>query len=204
MKFPFFASFIVFCIWLGYEIRKHRNKQEKAERDFWEKEAAANNTRRKSLDSLEYTHIPFDTLPMNTMREDPVVADYHQTLRELSASPIVNLTGISNTDLKLQYGAPNIDLLSKYDQCYTTLVRTLQDLAETLYKNGHLKDACTVLEFAVSTRTDISASYKLLIQLYKQLGSSDKIRDLLPIAETLNSGMKNHILSLINQECAPH
>ena len=204
MKFPFFASFIVFCIWLGYEIRKHRNKQEKAERDFWEKEAAANNTRRKSLDSLEYIHIPFDTLPMNTMREDPVVADYHQTLRELSASPIVNLTGISNTDLKLQYGAPNIDLLSKYDQCYTTLVRTLQDLAETLYKNGHLKDACTVLEFAVSTRTDISASYKLLIQLYKQLGTSDKIRDLLPIAETLNSGMKNHILSLINQECAPH
>ena len=28
MRFYFFASFIVFCIWLGYEIHKRRNKEE--------------------------------------------------------------------------------------------------------------------------------------------------------------------------------
>jgi hypothetical protein len=137
---------------------------------------------------------------MKTMKEDPVVSGYHQTLTELAASPIVNLTGISNTDLKLQYGAPNIDLLSRYDQCYTTLVRTLQSLGETLYESGYPQEACLFLEFAISTRTDISASYKLLIQIYKQLQTPEKIKELLPVAESLNSGMKKHILNLINEE----
>ena len=58
MKISFFASFIIFCLWLGYEIHKHRNLEAKANEDFWEKEAAANATRRKSLDSLNYIEIP--------------------------------------------------------------------------------------------------------------------------------------------------
>ena len=200
MKFTFFASFIVFCIWLGYEIHKHRNKQAKVDKDFWEKETAANNTRRKSLDNLDYIRIPFDSLPMETMKDDPVIADYHKTLRELSASPIVNFTGISNTDLKLMYGAPNIDLLSRYDQCYTTLVRILQDWAMLLAENDYSEDACRILEFAVSTGTDISASYKLLVKLYNRLGTPEKINSLLPIAEGLNSGMKNHILTFLQEK----
>lgn len=202
MKFPFFASFIVFCIWLGYEIHKHRNKQAKADKEFWEKEAAANNTRRKSLDDLEYIQIPFGSLPMDVLMEDSKVADYHRTLQELSDSPIVNFTGISNTDLKLQYGAPNIELLSRYDQSYTTLVRTLQNWAEVLFENGYSDEAGSILEFAVSTRTDISASYKLLVKIYNQQGTPEKINHLIPIAESLNSGMKNHILTLLRAETA--
>ncbi len=42
MKFPIFASFIIFCIWLGYELHKRRNMDEKSNQSFWEKEAAAN------------------------------------------------------------------------------------------------------------------------------------------------------------------
>ena len=202
MKFPFFASFIVFCIWLGYEIHKHRNKQAKVEQEFWQKEAAANHTRRKPLDNLLYITIPFDTLPMHVMAEDSEVADYHQTLRELATSPIVNFTGISNTDLKLQYGAPNIELLSRYDQSYTTLVRTLQSWAEVLFANEYFEESKNILEFAISTRTDISATYKLLTTIYKQNNSPEKIKDLLPIAEHLNSGMKNHILKLLKEEIA--
>ncbi|MBQ8597356.1 MAG: hypothetical protein IJ409_06170 [Lachnospiraceae bacterium] len=199
MKFPFFASFIVFCIWLGYEIHRHRNKQAKADQEFWQKEAEANSTRRKSLDDLDYIKIPFDSLPMDVLKEDSQVADYHNTLQELSGSPIVNFTGISNTDLKLQYGAPNIDLLSRYDQSYTNLVRTLQNWAQALFENGYTDEACTVLEFAVSTRTDISSTYKLLSKIYKQNGTPEKIEELLPIAESLNSGMKSHILAVLKE-----
>ena len=44
MKISFFASFIIFCLWLGYEIHKHRNLEAKANEDFWEKEAADNES----------------------------------------------------------------------------------------------------------------------------------------------------------------
>ena len=202
MKFPFFASFIVFSIWLGYEIHKHRNLENKAMDEFWEKEAAANNTRRKSLDNLNYITIPFDSLPMDVLCDDEQVREYHETLYELSKEPIVNLTGITNTDLKLTYGAPNINLLSAYDQRYTVLSRTLQSLANVLYANGYLQEATTVLEFAVSTHTDNSASYKLLITLYRTLDREDKIPSLLPVAESLNSGMKNVIVQMIQDACA--
>ena len=64
MKMPFFASFIIFLIWLSYEISKSRRIGEKAQDAYWERENAANNTRRKSLDNLRYIVIPFDSLPM--------------------------------------------------------------------------------------------------------------------------------------------
>ncbi len=199
MKFPFFASFIVFCAWLGYELHKHRNLEKQTIDDFWEKEALANQTRRKSLDTLDYITIPFDTLPMAILPDDEMAAEYKETLRELAKEPIVNLTGITNTDLKLTYGAPNIKLLSAYDQRYTVLARTLQSFGELLYQNGYRKEAVTVLSFAVSTRTDISATYKLLITLYKELDQTNEIAGLLPVAESLNSGMKNSIVGIIRE-----
>lgn len=204
MKFPFFASFIVFCIWLTYEIHKSRKKAEQSTDAFWEKESKANQTRRKSLDTLSYITIPFDTLPMDTMKDDPAVAECHDTLHTLSESPIVNFTGISNTDLKLMYGAPNINLLTQYDQCYTVLARTLQKLADLLYQGGFVKDAGTVLAFAISTRTDISASYRLLASIYQELGTPEKIEKMIPVAESLNSPMASHIVDYLKDAAGGH
>ncbi|MDE7048700.1 MAG: hypothetical protein K2P25_12095 [Lachnospiraceae bacterium] len=199
MKFPFFASFIVFCLWLLYEIKKSRNAQEKSNEMFWQREAEANSTRRKSLDSLAYIRIPFEALPMELLKDDPSVSEYHETLRELSKSPIVNFTGISNTDLKLMYGAPNITLLSRYDQSYTFLVRTLQNWGQTLYERGYTDEACQVLEFAVETRTDITATYKLLASIYREKNQPEKTVSLIPIAESLNTSLSGHIVAMLKK-----
>ncbi|MBP3604662.1 MAG: hypothetical protein J6J79_10990 [Lachnospiraceae bacterium] len=201
MKFPFFASFIVFCLWLTYEIHKHRNMEQKTMDDFWEKELAANRTKRKPLDDLNYIQIPLDTFPMSVLSDNPVILECHEILTELSTEKIVNLTGISNTDLKLQYGAPNIKILSAYDQRYTTLARTLQTFGNELYENGYTNEARTVLEFAVSTHTDISSTYKLLCKIYKEQNQPQKINELLPIAKELNSGLKNSIVQMLMEEC---
>jgi tetratricopeptide (TPR) repeat protein len=201
MKFPFFASFIVFCLWLTYEIKKSRKDQKKSEDSFWETEARANNTRRQSLDGLSYITIPFDRLPMEVLSEDPLIREYQETLFALSKEPIVNLTGISNTDLKLTYGAPNINLLTLYDQRYTTLARTLQSWAKALYDRGFADKAQSILEFAVETRTDISGTYKLLASIYRENGQTDKIRELIPVACDLNSPLSSHIVSMLEGMC---
>lgn len=199
MKFPIFASFIIFCIWLGYELHKRRNLDEKSNQSFWEKEAAANSTRRKPLDDLDYIQIPFESLPMDVLPLDPTVSECHETLRSLAENPIVNFTGISNTDLKLSYGAPNIELLSRYDQSYTVLVRTLQTWASALFKNGYADQARQILEFAVSTRTDVSATYKLLADIYLGQGEPQKIQALIPVAENLNSSLSGYIVNMLRE-----
>jgi len=79
------------------------------------------------------------------MKEDEKVMEFHRILHDLANAPIVNFTGFSNTDLKLEYGAPNIDLLMRYDQSYTTLVRTLQQWAEKLYQAGYITETKQIL-----------------------------------------------------------
>lgn len=199
MKIPFFASFIVFCAWLTYEIAKHNRLDAADRKAFWAKERRANNTERKSLENLPYITIPFDDLPVHALESDERIAEYLETLRFISNSPIVNFTGISNTDLKLLYGAPNIDLLTRYDQNYTVLARTLNQWAARLYENGCRKEALSVLEFAVSTRTDVSGTYKLLCKIYREDNTPEKIQALYPIVESLNSVMKNPIVRILQE-----
>ena len=199
MKMPFFASFIIFLIWLSYEISKSRRIGEKAQDAYWERENAANNTRRKSLDNLRYIVIPFDSLPMETLKEDEKIMEFHKTLYYLSESPIVNFTGFSNTDLKLEYGAPNIDLLARYDQSYTTLARPLQQWAEKLYQAGYVQEAKQILEVSISTDTDVSGSYRLLASIYSKEGETGKIKELEDRARHLKSASRNIIVRILQQ-----
>ena len=194
MKYPFFASFIVLCLLLMYEIHKARNREAQKYQSFLDEEAKANATRRQSLEDLQYITIPFETLPTDILTDDERVKEYLETLHILSETKIVNFTGLSNTELKLKYGAPNIDILSQYDANYTSLVRTLNDWAHLLYQNGYASEARTILEFAISTNTDISTTYNLLAQIYKDSNETEKIKELIPIASGINSLMSKSIV----------
>lgn len=199
MKFYVLASLIVFVMVIFHNVRKSGNQRSQEERSFWEKERMANEVRRKSLDNLDYIQIPLDTLPMHLMEEDPRVADCLRIINELSLQPIVNLTGFSNTDLKLEYGTANITVLSEYDQNYTLLAGTLQQWADLLYNKGYAAETRQILEFAVSTHTDVSRTYDMLSDIYVTSGESHKINDLIKVAETLNSLNREVILRHLRQ-----
>lgn len=194
MKYPFFASFIVLVILFSIKLHQRREKDAKQYENFWAEEARANATRRKSLDGLDYISIPFDTLPTQLLIDNESVSEYLDTLHTLSERPIVNLTGYTNTELKLMYGAPNIDILIAYDQAYTVLARTLNDWGELLHKEGYDREALEVLEFAISTRTDVIATYVTLSQIYTDLNQPEKIEHLIAVASELKSLSKNAIL----------
>ena len=82
---------------------------------------------------------------------------------------------------------------------YTFFVRTLQTWAERLYDLGYHDDALTVLEYAIATRTDISATYYLAASIYHEKGQNAKIKHLLLVAETLQSAMKNAIVRTLKE-----
>ena len=203
MRLPFFTTFIVFVILTQFFMRRSSNKEQIDNDEFWEKESRANRTRRKSLDGLCYITIPTDDLPFGLEPENDEILFCERTIRRLSEEKIVNLTGYSNTDLKLEWGAPNITALTNFDQNYTTLVTSLQKWGQLLYDNGHYEQAKAVLEFSLSTRTDVTATYKLLVDLYtNKLGlssedSSRKIEAMIPIAESLRSLSRDSIVNML-------
>lgn len=198
MKYPFFASIVILCLLLMYQIHRHRNKESKVYEAFLDREREANSTRRKPLDDITFISIPLESLPTEVLSEDEKVSDWLSTLRDLSATEIINLTGISNTDLKLKYGAPNLDRLMRADQAYTMLVRTLNDWGIYLWKNGYLDEAASILEYSVSTGTDVSSTYDSLAQIYISLGQKDKIKELIPQAEKTNSLLTANIVNKLN------
>ena len=132
MNFALIASTLIIVILIAHNVKRQKKSSEKAEAEFWARERMANSVRRKSLDGLDYITIPLESFPTHILRENSTVAECIETLEALTAQKIVNLTGYTNTDLKLEYGAANITALSEYDQNYTVLVRTLQKWADTL------------------------------------------------------------------------
>lgn len=186
-KVPILPIVIIFIIILTISINKSNKKMKQQTESFWEKERKANSVRKKPLDGLNYLTIPEHFLSMPVSKEDEHALDALDMLKHLSSQKIVNLTGITNTDLKLTYGTANITVLTQYDQNYTQLVHALQLLAASLADNDHPKEAMEVLEYAISTKTDVSASYLLLADLYIADGHPEKIENLINSASSLDT-----------------
>lgn len=199
MNLIIIASTLALAVAIAISSSKNRKTAAAMAQEFWDRERAANNTRRKPLDDLDYIKLPMEIFPMELLQDIPKVEDYRQIILTLKDQPIVNFTGLTNTDLKLRYGAPNITKLTAYDQNYTLLARTLQQWAQALYDNGFSKEACQLLEFAISTGTDVSATYRLLIRIYQENGTPEKIDALLPVAQSLTSAMQKPIVRMLQE-----
>ena len=211
MKFPIFTSFIIFVLVTQFVLRRSNRREHEADDEFWERERLANSSRKKPMDDLSFISIPLEKLPFGAAEDDVEASAQEQVIRALSAdengewSRIVNLTGISNTDLKLRYGAANLERLIYYDQNFTSLVTSLQAWGNALMRLGLYREAETVLSYAVSIGTDVTSTYSDLIELYSEhLGLSDaerheRIAALLPTAEALQSLSRDKVVSLIRE-----
>lgn len=193
------ASLILLCSIIARNIKRQSKTERQKEQSFWERERRANSVRRKPLDNMEYITVPMDQFPTGLLTENPTVKECIETLEILSTQPIVNLTGYSNTDLKLEYGTANITVLMEYDQNYTLLVRTLQKWADILLENGYTKEAETLMEFSVSTRTDVSRTYYKLAEIYAARLETERVQALIETAGELRSSNKKAIVRTLQE-----
>lgn len=176
---PFLTIFIVFCLVLTYHIKKNDASQQKVMDEFWEKERRSNAVRKKDISELDYITIPLDKFParLHTSTEEKFLA--------LAEKRMLNLTGISNTDLKLAYGTANLAVLSEYDNNFTEMVALLPVYAEELQQAGFSEPAQMLLEFGITCNADSRKIYQMLVAIYDQKHESDKILSLQKQAETL-------------------
>lgn len=199
MNLIILASTVIAVILISVNVKRQKKIGQQEERSFWERELRANSVRRKSLDNLNYISVPLETFPTHILQQDKVVAECIDIVETLTSQKIVNFTGYTNTDLKLEYGTANINLLSEYDQNYTILVRTLQKWADVLIETGYMEEACVLMEYAVSIGTDVSRTYDELTKHYVSQGNFDGISHLKDMAETLRSSNRNIILKHLDR-----
>ena len=193
---------------------------EQKRREFWERERAADLTPKKDISNLDYLTIPVDTLPFHfeaavlekdtaTVTPAPLsenllaalpkelkqeLSYVEKQLLKLTGKRIKNFTGLSNTDLKLTYGAANLPILSACDQNFTVLIRTLQKWGTLLCEADCKEDAIAVFSYAVSIESDITATYITLANLYAEAGQPEDIHALIKQAEKLPTLLNDSLL----------
>lgn len=196
---PLLLPYIIILLSVLALLRNRTNRTSKKNQDsFWEKEQRANHTRKQDISGLDYIQIPLDTFPIGQFTDEKLTSLEH-TLTSLSNRKILNLSGISNTDLKLQYGAANLPVLSECDANFTLLARTITAYGERLAELGHWKEAILILEFGIQCKTDLSKNYTLLGTLYRDHDDSAKIQQLVDIVQNMDLLLKDSILQQLLQ-----
>ncbi len=212
MKFPFFASFVIFILVLQHNIRKGKRTSEQAEAEFWKRESSANDVRRQSLEDLPYITFKAEPFfPVNLLdaadcpeflSSNPDVKEILSRFLFLEQQKIVNLNEYTNTDLKFKYGVANLPSLTDMDSNYNELITLLHNYGNTFANAGYEDQAITIWEYAVSIGTDISSTYLLLAKIYQETSQWNKIDQLKKEAEIISTSRKDSIVRKL-QEFGP-
>ncbi|MBR5376424.1 MAG: hypothetical protein IK139_04020 [Lachnospiraceae bacterium] len=168
--------------------------------EFLELEKKADTTPTKDIGDLPYIFVKPDELPLDVPTENAETKEHQYNICCLEGKKILNFTGISNTELKLRYGAGNIHFLQSCDMNYTRLVQNISRLGEDYLKEGHEEEARKILEYGISVGTDVKKNYTLLADIYNKNGEYEKISGLKETARNINSLSKNGILRALGAE----
>lgn len=170
----FLIIFLILLILLAFHYKRSARNQETIQQSFWERESAANATPGIDLDTLTYITIPLDRFPIGRI-SGAEIQNLEQQLKQLSTRRILNLTGKTNTELKEEYGVPNLETVQTYGESFDQLTLVLKKYGEALLAENCFSDAVKVLEFGVAVKTDVSQNYILLGKCYAALGQYEKI-----------------------------
>ena len=181
MKLILLPSITILVLVLHHNLRKSNGIEKRGISAYLKQEDQANSTRRQDISGLPYIEVPLDTFPLditlNDEKKQIKITEYKIQILALSQKQMLNLIGVSNTQLKKLYGPANLELLTICDQNYSLYLRNLQLFAECIY-DEYPEDAVSVLEYCISTGTDISGTYDLLARYYAAHGMTDKFAKL--------------------------
>lgn len=138
----FFIIFVIFIIIFNYAQRKSTGRQEEVEEQFWKREREANLTRKQDISQLPYIYLP-GTLISGNLRSEA-----EDKLLALDGRPMIDLTEYTNTDLKLKYGAANLNILNQYETDYIQMYEQLPIYIQELIDAGKSEEASMLLQFA--------------------------------------------------------
>ncbi len=172
--------FLYAVIVINFFINKNYNKSKKIFKQYIEDEQAANFDRANEIPIDMYLTISDIDLPykdLNTLQTlvseeaATLIHNHQQSVKLLQGTKMIKPTELlKNIDIKKAYGVNNFELFTSCEQNHNMYIKALYQWASALY-NADLKyDAISVLQHSIDMRSDNSATYILLIDIYFDLG----------------------------------
>lgn len=200
MTFPvLFIWFLIAIFLFRHHMKKDTKLNERASQTFWKKEQASLVVRKQSLNEEDYVKPSLD--PIYFMDEayylehhKPELLRYQTQIEGLLKEPMVNLSHMSNTDVRLTYGTAMITTIEAYETNYNHYIKALYALGKGFYELGNQPLAKAYLEEGIHVGTDIKSHFMLLAEIYLNEKEPSKINDLIEKAQNLHSLTKNSLV----------
>ncbi len=187
---------------LNHNINKNKNPDKVSVSSYMKREENANSVRRKDISSLPYIQVPVKQLPLditlNDEKKQSQIEKYLEQINYLSDKQMLNLIGISNTELKEKYGVANLETLTTCDQNYGKMFSNLQLYAAAIYEE-YPKEAASIMEYMIKEGTDISTTYELLGRYYLSTGNTSSFDMLYSKIPDRDSIIGKTIINKLNQ-----
>lgn len=195
LPFPsLFVCFLIFVVWLHYEKRKASKAEKRMSEEFWAREDKANHTRNKDISDLPFFQPDSQKIPF-VETEDENICYYQQQVKELLDTPMMNLSHLTNTDLKLAYGVGNFKTLSDYDENYNAFLMHLSNLGKAYYVAGFQKEAEQTYLLCLDSGSNKSTDYVALATIYQETQASAQLSALISRVKESDLPRKASLLS---------
>lgn len=205
MNYPILLVIIIILIVIfRYNLQKSDKSRAKQNEDFWKKEESSLFARAKEIDkdlfintnlpkSLKKTELEYEKLGNKKLYE------LQERCFSLSDNFLLNLSHMTNIEIRQTFGAAKLDTVEKYEINYALYIKSLYQFGKDLFDIGLVDDAIKVLEEGINVGTDISNHYILLGKIYYNKNEKSKISMLYDKANLLNSLTKNKILKELSK-----
>lgn len=188
----FLTSFFIFgVLFFFYKLSISGKKYKSEFNSYFEKEKKAQSNVKKEFPELKYIKPDYNAFPFEE-KEEEISKEYRkqEIVKEMIDLPMINLSNISNRNLKLRFGSNYLNKLTEYEQNYYSFLHQLHDWVKLLIKEDKRDKAIKVLEEAIILKSDISYTYIALAKLYletEQLESYKGLCEYIRSNDSLNS-----------------
>lgn len=199
-----FVLFLIFLFIFQHHLRKTDRLTERARKEFWNREENSLFTRKSPIEKRDFLQPKTENLPRETLDyfigiEKEELFDLQEKCFELARNPMLDLSDLLNSEVKLKYGSSNLELIGNYEINYNHYIQSLYQLGKGYYDANKHDKAIKVLEEGIQIHTNISDHIILLASLYWQNKNYDHFNQLYDYAINLHSLTKNKIIHHLNE-----
>jgi hypothetical protein len=191
-----FALSVMLIVMLVIKFSRHSKQQADVKRKFLDDEAAANAVRKKEIDPAL-----FYTADLSALPEIPE-GDPFQIERCAKRMMIYFKEPITNLELKMQYGAAQMDFIAQYEENFNEYLKALTKWAASIAEENK-SDALVILELVISLGGEFRDAYKLAADIYASKRDSIGMEGLRSFAEKNHfhdPSIRTQILEYINMK----
>ncbi|MCR5431482.1 MAG: hypothetical protein K6E95_02880 [Lachnospiraceae bacterium] len=144
----FLGLFLIFLLWFTYERLKADRHSSYTNEDFWERERRASFTPTARIDDLPYAEMDESVIPVSLPDDSDELTAVLEELHSLKGKKLIDLSEMTNTDLKLKYGTSNFTALSQADSDFALLISDCEKASDLLSDVGRTDEAYSLLDYA--------------------------------------------------------